>query len=94
MNEVFVNENGELYEVAKTNYIEKDIISIQVYKCEPEDVEAVRTLVNNISSKFQYHTEIQQIINEESSAYFQNQKKIEEVCEIIQNRVQLYLDEK
>lgn len=94
MNEVFVNENGELSAVAKRSYTEKDIINIQVYKCEPGDVAAIRDLVNNISDKFQYHTEIQKIIDEEIAAYFQGQKDIEEVCEIIQNRVQLYLDEK
>ena len=37
--------------------------------------------------------EIQKIIDEEVSAYFQGEKEIQEVCEIIQNRVQLYLDE-
>ena len=50
-------------------------------------------MVNNISDKFQYHTEIQKIIDEEVTAYFQGEKEIQEVCEIIQNRVQLYLDE-
>lgn len=94
MNEVFVNENGELSAVAKRSYTEKDIINIQVYKCEPEDVAAIRDLVNNISDKFQYHIEIQKIVDEEIAVYFQGQKDIEEVCEIIQNRVQLYLDEK
>ena len=62
-------------------------------KCEQDDAEAIRALVNNISDKFQYHTEIQKIIDEEVSAYFQGEKEIQEVCEIIQNRVQLYLDE-
>lgn len=93
MNEVFINENGELSAVAKRSYTEKDIINIQVYKCEPGDVAAIRDLVNNISDKFQYHTEIQKVIDEEMAAYFQGQKEIEEVCKIIQNRVQLYLDE-
>lgn len=94
LNEVLINENGELSAVAKRSYTEKNIISIQVYKCEPEDVAVIRELVNQISDKFQYHTEIQKIIDEEIAAYFQGQKEIEEVCEIIQNRVQLYLDEK
>lgn len=100
MKEEFVIENGESLKVAKKSYSEKDmgsmknIVSMQVYKCEPEDVEVIRTLVNNISEKFQYHTHIQKIIDEEISAYFKGQKGIEEVCGIIQNRVQLYLDEK
>lgn len=34
------------------------------------------------------------IIKEEASAYFSGHKSIDEVCALIQNRVQLYLDEK
>ena len=34
-----------------------------------------------------------QIIREESEAYFTGDKSIEEVADIITNRVQLYLDE-
>lgn len=94
MNEEFISENGDVSKVAKRHYSERDNVSIQVYKCEPEDVEVIRDLVNNISTKFQYHTEIQKIIDEEAAAYFHNQKEIEKVCEIIQNRVQLYLNEK
>lgn len=94
LNEVLVNENGTLVPVAKKSYAEKNVVSIQVYQCEPEDVEVIRDLVNQISDKFQYHTEIQKIVDEEIAAYFQGQKEITEVCEIIQNRVQLYLNEK
>ena len=36
---------------------------------------------------------IWQIIREESEAYFTGDKSIEEVADIITNRVQLYLDE-
>lgn len=88
------DEDGKLSRVAKTGYTEWDVISIRIFKCEPEDVEAVRTLVNDISDKFKYHTEIQKIIDEEVPFYLNSQKGIEEVCKTIQNRVQLYLDEK
>jgi ABC-type glycerol-3-phosphate transport system substrate-binding protein len=93
MKEEEVIENGVSSKVLKISYREPNIADIQVTKCDPEDVEAIREVVNNISVKFQYHTEIQNIIEEEAAAYFSNQKKIEEVCEIIQNRVQLYLSE-
>lgn len=88
------DEGGKSSKVAKTGYTERDVISIHVFKCEPEDVEAIRALVNDVSDKFQYHTEIQKIIDEEVPFYFNGQKGIEEVCKTIQNRVQLYLDEK
>lgn len=94
LNEITVNDNGEISAVAKKSYIEKDIVSIQVYKCESEDVEQIRTLIDNISDKFQYNVEIQKIINEEVDAYMQGQKDIESVCKIVQSRVQLYLNER
>lgn len=94
LNEITVNDNGEISAGAKKSYIEKDIVSIQVYKCESEDVEQIRTLIDNISDKFQYNVEIQKIINEEVDAYMQGQKDIESVCEIVQSRVQLYLNER
>lgn len=87
-------EDGKSSKVAKTGYTERDVISIQVFKCEPEDVEAIRALVNDVSDKFQYHTEVQKIIDEEVPFYFNGQKGIEEVCKTIQNRVQLYLKER
>lgn len=93
MHEIFINENGEESRVVKKNYREKDIINIQIYKCEPEDVAAIRDLVESISGKFQYHTEIQKIIDEETVAYFQGQKELGVVCETIQNRVLLYVSE-
>lgn len=90
MNEVI--ENGE--HTAKIYYRERDIISIFVFKCEPEDVEAVRKLVDGVSDKFKYNVEIQNVIDEEVGAYLHDQKDMEEVCSIIQSRVQIYLDEK
>ena len=94
LREITVNENGEMIASAKKSYIEKDIVSIQVYNCEPEDVETIRTLIEMVSDKFHYNTEIQKIIEEEVGAYMQNQKELDEVCAIIQRRVQLYLNER
>ncbi len=94
LNEVFVEDNGERSACIKKSYIERDIVSIQIYKCEPEDVEAVSALIESVTDKFAYHTEIQKIIDEEVGAYMQDQKTSDEVCTIIQSRVQLYLDER
>lgn len=94
LEEEFVNEDGEQHVVAKRSYMEKNDSGIQVYKCEPEDVEEVRTLIQNVSDKFRYNVQVQKIIDEEVEANMQNQKEIEEICSIIQSRVSLYLDER
>ncbi len=94
LEEEYVYENGEPVVCAKRSYMEPNIVSIHVNKCEQEDVDVIRKLVDNVSDKFQYNIQIQKIIEEEVGAYMQNQKEIEDVCSIIQRRVQLYLDER
>ena len=44
--------------------------------------------------KAPYGVHIWDIVQEEAEAYFNGTKKAEEVAEVIDNRVQLYLDEK
>ena len=51
-------------------------------RAEPGDAEEARRM-----------KPVWQIIQEESEAYFTGDKSIEEVADIIDNRVQLYLDE-
>lgn len=87
-------EDGVTAPVVKKSYNEyQNNIHIYVHKCEPGDVEAVRELVDSVSVKYEYNTDIQKIIEEEAGAYLQDQKSMEEVASIIQNRVQVYLDE-
>ncbi|MCM1215539.1 MAG: extracellular solute-binding protein [Lachnospiraceae bacterium] len=94
MIETSVTEDGVSSKYVKASYREANVIDIYVYKCEPEDVKTVRELIDSVSNKFRYNVQIQNIISEETGAYFNNQKSMEEVCAIIQSRVQLYLDEK
>ena len=94
MNETTIAEDGVVSKCVKTSYREPNIVDIYVYKCEPEDVKMIRELVENVSTRFEYNIQIQNIINEETEAYLHDQKNIEEVCSIIQNRVQIYLDER
>lgn len=85
-------EDGE--RTAKIYYSEWNVITIMAFQCEPEDVEAIRELVDGVSDKYKYNIEIQKVIDEEVGAYLHDQKDMEEVCSIIQSRVQIYLDEK
>lgn len=85
--------NGEdQYEIPKLtwgsggNYIE-------IYAADLETVSAIKELAAGAEYKFQYHTAIQAIINEEAESYFAGQKTTKEVAAVIQNRVSLYLQE-
>ena len=67
--------------------------TVHVFKATQEEVDVIRNLIDNVSGKHAYHVEIVKIIEEEAESYFQGQKTAEQVAEIIQNRVQLYLHE-
>lgn len=59
----------------------------------PEEVEQVRDLIAQARIAPGYREAIMNIIQEEAASYFIGDKKIEEVTEIIQNRVNVYLKE-
>lgn len=58
-----------------------------------EDIRRVTEIINSADSTWHYDSQITKIITEEAAAYFAGQKSAEDVAEIIQNRVQNYLDE-
>ncbi|MBQ7359230.1 MAG: extracellular solute-binding protein [Lachnospiraceae bacterium] len=94
MKEEFVEENGIVTQCIKGSYQEWSVVDIKIYKAEQSDVDAVRELIERANGKYQYYVDVLNIIEEEAAAYFKDQKTIEQVTDIIQNRVQLFLDEK
>lgn len=58
-----------------------------------ELVDKVDNLLNAVSSVARDNTEIMDIIQEEAGAYFAGQKSAEAVAEIIQSRVQIFVNE-
>lgn len=64
-----------------------------MFKASQEETGMIRNLIDNVFGKHAYHVEIVKIIEEEAESYFQGRKTAEQVAEIIQNRVQLYLHE-
>lgn len=80
------------YEMSKGSYYTEDT-SIEVFEATPEEAAAVKKLIDSADNKFEYHVEIMDIISEEAEAFLAGQKSAEDVAEIIQNRVSLYLQE-
>ncbi len=58
-----------------------------------EEVDKFRDYVISIDTRYESANEISNIISEECSAFFSGQKTPEEVAEIIQNRVSVYINE-
>ena len=78
------------YEELKWNLFGKEItIGVNT----DEDNQRVYDLIEAAVGIMENDAYIYNIITEESSAYFSGQKSAEEAAEIIQNRVQNYIDE-
>lgn len=61
--------------------------------CSQEDADLLLSLVNGATQTYNYETDIFNIILEDVEIFFNNQKSVDEVASVIQNRVNLYLTE-
>lgn len=90
--EPMLDENGEPIEWSNHSYGWDDV-TFDLYSVSEEDAAAIRETINRISSTADYDGEIMRIIEEESDAYFAGQKTVDEVADIIQRMVQMYVNE-
>lgn len=91
--EYTVSEDGSIEKTWKAFYSDSDEEYIFVYAATKEDVDAVRELAKSAETRFEYHTEILNVINEEAEGYFSGQMDLDWTAEKIQNRVSLILEE-
>ena len=87
----YTDENGE-----KVYYDQSTYIGDTEYTLSPltqEQVDDFKAMVDGASVGGNYDTDIMDIINEESAAYFSGDKSAEDVAALIQNRVSIYLGE-
>ncbi len=61
--------------------------------CTQEDADILLELVNGACTTYNYNTDIFSIILEDLEPFFNDQKSVDEVAGIIQNRISLYLTE-
>ncbi len=87
----YTDENGKEVEYDDTWYIGDTEIVIE--PMTDESIERVLGYLGNVSQIGNYNDSINEIIREEAAAYFSGQKSAEEVADIIQSRVQIYVNE-
>ena len=58
-----------------------------------EDVKLVTDFVESLTLTYSSNQAVNNIINEEAAAYFKGQKSAQEVADIIQSRVSIYVNE-
>lgn len=74
--------------------MQEDGSYIEFRAAAPEEVELVYTLLECASPEKATERTVLEIIEEEAAYLFDGSKSAEEVAEVTQNRVQLYLDER
>lgn len=87
-----VTEDGGIERFPK-GYYNDGGADILVYAATQEDVDIIVGLVEDARNRFEPHSAIQRIINEEAEAYFSGQVDLDRTAEKIQNRVTLLLQE-
>lgn len=83
--------NGEKQESEYTYWINDEIIELEPFT--QEEIEEITAFLTGVNKLSYYKSEIQDIISEEAEAFFSGQKSVDEVTEIIQSRVQIYVNE-
>lgn len=58
-----------------------------------EEADSIRQVISRIDGRYEYNDALMEIITEEIAPYFAGQKSVDEAAEVIQNRVQLYMNE-
>lgn len=88
----YEDENGNKVKQPKTSWGYDDF-NLDIYAATEEQVAVVRELIDSVDTLYQYNEAISNIISEETAAFFEGQKKAKEVADIVQNRVQIYVNE-
>ena len=92
---IYLDENGEPIILGNTSTVQySDGWSYTYHTATREEAELILSLLANARPIFlNNENEIRMIIAEEAASFYNGQKTVDEVAEIIQNRVNLYVNE-
>lgn len=91
--EYYEDENGQRLEQIKTSWGYDDF-NIDIYAATQEEVDAVKEIIYSAErTAGSVNEELTNIITEETEAFFKGQKSAKDTADIIQNRIQIYVNE-
>jgi ABC-type glycerol-3-phosphate transport system substrate-binding protein len=90
--EYYEDENGKQVEQVKGSWGYEDF-NVDIYAAKQEDIDELNKVITSVDSSFEYNTEMYSIITEETAPFFAGQKTAKEVADIIQSRIQIYVNE-
>ncbi len=90
--EIVLDEEGCPIEVSNYSYSWGDF-EMDIYAVSEDEAAKMMDTINRIDGAYSYNEQLMAIIEEESAPYFAGQKTVDEVADIIQNRIRLYVNE-
>lgn len=64
-----------------------------MYAVTQKEADSIRQVISRIDGRYEYNDALMEIITEEVAPYFAGQKSVDEAAEVMQNRVQFYMNE-
>lgn len=90
--EYYETPDGGKERQAKTTW-GYDNFTVEIYAATEDEIDAVRELIERTDKLYEYDEQMYNIIKEETQGYFEGQKTAKEVADIIQSRIQIYVNE-
>jgi len=87
----YIDEKGEKHETSSSWSIGG--LEVEITELSPEETNEFATFIRSIDEVSTRDSKINDIIDEEAGAFYSGQKTAEEVADIIQSRVSIYLSE-
>ncbi len=88
-----LDENGNKIEYSNSSYGWGDDIMIEVYAVTQEEADSIWNVIEQIGGVATYNEELLNIVTEEAAPFFEGQKTVDEVADIIQSRIKIYVNE-
>lgn len=92
-----LDENGEPIQISHHSYGwaggSGESFDLEIFAVSQSEADSIRKLIDSVDGIYQYNSSLMNIITEETEPYFAGQKSVDEVVDIIQSRVRIYINE-
>jgi primosomal protein N' len=91
--EYTVDEQGNRVPVSYGGMSMEGGMTVEFYAISQEEADQINALINSIEHIATNDDSLLNIINEEAAYYFSGEKTVDQVAEIIQSRMTIYINE-
>lgn len=88
------DENGQQKKVPRGSYTDADGKQQDYYALSQEDADRIKALVDSVTQAMDPNQQVTSIIDEEAGSFFSGAKTVDQVADIIQSRMNVYVNER